>query len=477
LQQEVATLKQSLATKQQEIQIKKRVNVQLSGKDQQQEHARLDVDRFLALLAFPIVNHVDANQIYANVIPQLIDKLLDLKKGKKAEGKEFADKHKRLEHLLQSDVDIFEDAKGSKGININGLPYLRASAGTQIALSFFGLTQLSEQNCIILWDEPENGLHPTRRSRMLELMFNDGRQFILATHASEFAPVFAEQGKVFRCDASFDSNSTQIHLRVQHVADRRDAFMALEALGVHPAKTLFTANVVIWVEGPTELLFYRKWLVPRLEKRGLHEGFHFTFMQYGGALISYLEVADEGHFLSTFDLLSMCRHPVVIVDSDLKAEPSGNPEDYLKKGAARLLNEINQLNHKRPDGAMFVWTAGKEVENYLPESAIWYAVSSVWKSYETYQAQLAKEKLSVGKFDVYHQVLEKHFCDAGVVDPAKDSNDPPKAKGRSLWGAPNKVEMMNLALSMPDLKEESLKWGCSSLLQKVEEFIVQVCER
>lgn len=57
-------------------------------------------------------------------------------------------------------------------------------------------------------------------------------------------------------------------------------------------------------------------------------------MQYGSALIAYLSVVDAAHVESTFDLLSLCRNPTIIVDSDLRGDPMGRaPEQWLKPGA------------------------------------------------------------------------------------------------------------------------------------------------
>lgn len=474
---ELRSIAEAQTAKQAEIDEKSLVSLQLSGDEQPHRFGRAEVQNFLAALSFPSVEHVDARQLYENAIPRMISQLLVEKKGRRQENEKYSRAVLRLEHLVQSQVEV-SDINGTEDMHVNGVQYKKASSGTQITLSFFGLTRLGEQNCIILWDEPENGLHPTRRARLLELMFADGRQFILATHAAEFAPVFSEKGKVFRCEANFDTDNTAVRLGVQRVADRRDAFIALEALGVHPARALFTANVVIWVEGPTELVFYRHWLVPRLNRRGLHEGFHYTFMQYGGALVSYLTIADDSQFESTFDLLSMCRHPILIVDSDLREAPgTREPLEFLKRGAARLLAEVEKLNSERHDAALFAWTSGREVENYLPEAAIWYAVSSVWQGFKNHETELISRSLQVGQYDSYEDALEKHFDAVDVVNVDKDDATKRAAKGRSLWGAGNKVEMMRAALNMPGLAESQLKWGCSSLLQRVEEFVVSISER
>jgi hypothetical protein len=451
------------------------VAAQLSNAETPIGLKRDEVDAFFGGFELPILQYVDARQLHEKAIPALITKLLKEKKGRKQSHSLYAEAMARLSHLLQADVDVSE-VDGKEELHINGVPCQRASSGTQISLSFFGLTRLGEPGRIIVWDEPENGLHPTRRVRLLDLMFSDGRQFVLATHAAEFAPVFSDNGKVFRCASTYDVDSTEVKLSVGLVADRRGAFEALEAIGVHPARTLFTANVVIWVEGPTELLFFRHWLTPRMRKRNLVEGFHYTFMQYGGALISYLSIADKAQLESTFDLLSMCRHPIVVVDSDLRSEPKDDlPGNFLKKGAAYLLGEIDKLNAERPCAALFLWTAGREIENYWPESAIWHAIESLWKGYKNHRESLQRKPLVVGSYDSYYRALEDHFVELNVVDSnGDDLTGVPK--GRSIWGAANKVEMMRSALTMQGLTEADLKLDCANRLAEIERFVAAICE-
>lgn len=437
---------------------------------------RNEVDEFIQNFNIPKLAYVSARQSPEVAIPELIKELMILKKGRKPQSAEYRDAVKRLSHLLQADVDLSE-VDGKEDLHIDGATYGKASSGTEISLAFFGLTRLGEPNCIVLWDEPENGLHPTRRSRLLELMFSDSRQFILATHASELAPVFTKRGSVYRCISEYDKEEYSIRLSVQRVADRREAFQALEALGVHPAKTLFTTNVVIWVEGPTELMFYRKWLKERLKSRGVTEGFHYTFMQYGGSLISYLSAIDETQFESFFDLLSLCRHPVVLVDSDLKVDPGqADVKSLLKPGARRLLSQIESLNSQRTGAALFRWTGGREVENYLPVSATLYAIKNLWVEARNFSEVLQEGALTIGRYEAYHEAIARHLIASGVVDDSEDSDEVRLPKGRSIWGSGNKVEMMRKALEMPDLSESQLIHGCTELLKDVEEFILAKCE-
>ncbi|WP_437949825.1 ATP-binding protein [Sorangium sp. So ce296] len=451
------------------------VKAKVSGSETPVSFSRPEVDKFWTSLLFPAPVYVPPRKSPDVAIPALISELMKLKKGRRHHFAEYSAVTARLSHLLQADVDL-SDIDGRESLHIDGVPYQNASSGTETTLAFFGLTRLGKRNCLILWDEPENGLHPTRRARLLDLMFADGRQYVLATHASELAPIFSSQGKAFRCSSDYDRESLSIRLSVQHVANRRDAFSALEALGIHPARTLFTANVVIWVEGPTELIFYRHWLNARLSERKLVEGFHYTFMQYGGALISYVSAADESQFESAFDLLSLCRHPVILLDSDLRVEPAGMaPDQFLKSGATRLYKQIVDLNSKRPGAALLLWTAGREIENYLPTRAVLHAVRTLWADSAKYASELADEGFSVTQYDAYHETLAAHLIAKGVTDDNKRDLARPLAKGRSVWGSANKVEMMRAALRMPGFAEHELQWNCSEHLAQVEEFVVASC--
>jgi len=469
-------LKKRLEQQKLELATKDAVIAKVSNNETSLQFTFREIDAFLADFEFPSVVVIPARQSPDIAIPMLIGELMKLKKGRKNQFAEYTEATARLSHLLQADVDLSE-VDGPEELHINGVPYQKASSGTETTLAFFGLTRLGKPNCLILWDEPENGLHPTRRSRLLDLMFNDKRQFILATHASELAPVFNSQGAVFQCSSFYDSSDFNVRLSVQRVANRRDAFVALEALGVHPAKTLFTTNVVIWVEGPTELFFYRHWLGARLTKHNITEGFHYTFMQYGGALISYLSAADECQFESAFDLLSLCRHPVIIVDSDLRKTPGDRiAQDFLKPGAARLLQNIEELNKQRPNAALFRWTDGREIENYLPVSAIVHAIRTLWKDAAKYPDLFEENAFTVEQYDSYHSAITNYLVKSDLTDENEINPDKPLAKGRSIWGPNNKVKMMRCALTSASLTEAQLQWNCSKLLDTIEQFVLSKCE-
>ena len=433
--------------------------------------SREEIDEILSSLSFPSVVFVESEKAIEQIVPKLITSMCDLQSGKRLQKKEFHEAHARLEHLLQHEVDFYEKG-GKRFLSIDGADYRKSSSGTQSSLAYFGLTNFLRPNDIVIWDEPENGLHPTRRIRILDLILRDHRQFFIATHALEFAPIFAAKGKIFRCDSEYEEGADYPTLRVSEVKGRKEEFLLLEALGVQPARTLFTANVVFWVEGPTELVFYRHWLKQALQPEGLEEGFHYTIMHYGGGLISYLGVADNLQIGHAFDALSICRKLIIAVDSDLRAEVLGNIDEHLKPGARRVKSHISELNDARPNSGLFSVTGGREIENYLPPKVLLHAMSECWDEYAKHKDALDVSALSFDRYQSFEQSLEEFLLSAGIVrKTTRDGVEHEVVRGKTQWGGVNKVEMMRSALSYPGLRATDLRWNFAEELEKIADFI------
>lgn len=429
------------------------------------------LDEALSNTRFPAAVWVDSAKNLEGVIPAFINRMCEQQSGKPAEKKKFRAAHAALSHLLQHEVD-FHEVDGEKCLSIDGVDYRRASSGTRVSLAYFGLTNFLNYTDLVIWDEPENGLHPTRRIRILDLIQQDPRQFLIATHALEFAPIFAADSKIYRCDSSYEEDAENTTLQVQEVTSRKDGFLLLEALGVQPARTLFTANVVLWVEGPTELVFYRHWLKHALHGLDLEEGFHYTIMHYGGGLISYLGVADDEHRELAFDALSICRNIIIAIDSDLDEVVAGNDAQHLKPGARAVKAEVDRLNTSRPGSALFCVTKGREIENYLPPKALLHAASSCWQGYADHEVKLPVDDFVCGQYQPFHKALQDFFESAGVTSlKVKDGVEQTHVHGKSLWGEANKVAMMRAALTLEGLEPEDMLWEFSRELEDMVKFV------
>lgn len=402
------------------------------------------------------------------LINEYITEMIRLKIGKKTEKSKYESEEEKISHFLQSDIDFHSDGENNL-LDINGIVHTKASTGTQISLNYYVLTRTENKNTFIFWDEPENGLHPTRRCRLLSLMLNDNRQFFIATHAPEMAPVTDKDGMTLRCLSKFDSHSREQNLLIESVSTRSEAFSAIEDLGVYPARTLFTSNIVIWVEGPTDLIFFRHWLKEKFKETDVQEGFHYTFMLYGGASIAHVEVEENPYFDSLFDLLSLCRNPVVIVDSDIsdiRHKNLNKPETFLKKSALKIKNQIDILNNSRNNSGLFLWTKGREVENFLPKKAIIYAIENLCKSLTT-EERKKLQGFNLPPYQRYFEAIDQYFQKEKII------NNEGSSMGKSLWGEGNKVKFMKEALQMPDFVDSDLVNGADDLLSQLFLFINQ----
>lgn len=436
-------------------------------------YERSVLDEALGRTLFPAAVLVDSNKNIDNVIPEFISRMCNQQSGKPLEKKKFRVALENLGRLLQHEID-FHEIDDEKCLSIDGVDYRRASSGTRVSLAYFGLTQFLNPTDLVIWDEPENGLHPTRRIRILDLIQQDPRQFLIATHALEFAPIFAIDSKIYRCDSSYEEDADNTTLQVKEVTNRKDGFLLLEALGVQPARTLFTANVVLWVEGPTELVFYRHWLKHALQGEDLEEGFHYTIMHYGGGLISYLGVADDEHRELAFDALSICRNIIIAIDSDRDGVADGNDAQHLKPGARAVKAEVDRLNAGRPGSALFCVTKGREIENYLPPKALLHAAATCWQGYADHKAKFSVDDFVCGQHEPFHKALETFFVGAGITkSKVKNNVEYTHAHGKSLWGEANKVAMMRAALTFEGLNPEDMLWEFSRELDQMVRFITR----
>lgn len=201
---------------------------------------------------------------------------------------------------------------------------------------------------LFLLEEIETHLHPEAQRRLLDVMQEHKEcQFLLTTHS----PVL------------LDGRAAGLVLRVEHNGEEsqltrciatKDHFKTLDQLDAR-ASDILQANVVIWVEGPSDRILLLRWF--ELSGFGLVEERHFHFAFYGGSVRSHLSVGDNEDAL--VDVLKLGRHVVMIADSDKNAADA-----KINSTKQRLAAET-----VRAGGISWI-TAGREIENYLTPSSI-----------------------------------------------------------------------------------------------------------
>lgn len=123
------------------------------------------------------------------------------------------------------------------------------------------------------------------------------------------------------------------------------------------ASDIFQSNGIIWVEGPSDRIYLNKWI--KLIDSSLVENVNYTFLYYGGRLLSHYSASEEEQ-KDFIDVLLTNKNSAILMDSDIKSEENKT----INATKQRIVDEFS----KNGD---FCWvTEGREIENYLHENVI-----------------------------------------------------------------------------------------------------------
>jgi putative ATP-dependent endonuclease of OLD family len=125
------------------------------------------------------------------------------------------------------------------------------------------------------------------------------------------------------------------------------------------ASDFLQANGIVWLEGPSDRLYFNRWM-ELISNGAIREGAHYQCVFYGGRLLAHLSASDPTVDVDdVVRILRVNRNAILIVDSD-----KATSKQQINSTKQRLLDEIKAL-----DGVAWL-TAGREVENYIPDSVI-----------------------------------------------------------------------------------------------------------
>ena len=175
----------------------------------------------------------------------------------------------------------------------------------------------------------------------------------MTTHS----PVFLDSRKADRILRI----TNEVSSRVEVVETPSDYYDVLDDIGARPSDIL-QANVVIWVEGPSDRILIRHSLA--VVNPDLHEGLHFQIVCYGGALRKYCGFGEDSD--AVVNLMRLGRHVAMVCDRD------GDSSDAL------ISAEKERLKKQCNEAKGYHWvTQGREIENYLSDSVLCRAFKSV----------------------------------------------------------------------------------------------------
>lgn len=289
---------------------------------------------------------------------------------------------------------------------------------------------------IFVFEELENNLHPALQRRL----FNYLKDWSIMNKVTVF---FTTHSNIPINLFSSDKNSKIVHLTsnsngTSSVTSEsyQDHFRVLDDLDVR-ASDIFQSNGVIWVEGPSDRIYLKKW-IDLYSNHQLIEGVHYQIIFYGGRLLSHLNLEDPSQETELINLLLTNRNAAILIDSDKK-----NRSSQINNTKKRIREEFSKNNS-------FFWiTRGKEIENYLSKDMI---LKYYFSDY--------KENISIKEFEQYQRIDD--FLDTIEENAGKKflRNKIKFAHALTINANKNDFEnILDLDIKMKELIKEIKKWN------------------
>lgn len=229
----------------------------------------------------------------------------------------------------------------------------------------------SNKEIIFAFEELENNLHPALQRKVFEYVYefakNNNSHIFITTHSHIAINTFFNKENTVIYHIMKVGERSQMS-RVENHAERISILSDLEV----QASDLFQSNGIVWVEGPSDRVYVNRWLRIFCNSEFI-EGADYQYLYYGGKVLSHYS-ADENAQIDLINILTTNQNAVIIIDSDRR-----NKSSKINATKARIRDEFSKANG-------FCWiTSGKEIENYIPASAINGKYGSKLNNIERYE--------------------------------------------------------------------------------------------
>lgn len=255
-------------------------------------------------------------------------------------------------------IDIFDDGNGNNTIHLgeryNEIPITEMGSGLKtllLVLYHLEIAKEEKKPTIFMFEELENNLHPEIQRRLFNLIYdfaieNNVMTFITTHSNVAINCIYGKPETLLYHIVKVSNNDSKIDT----ITEKDGTYNLLNDLGVK-ASDILQSNGIIWVEGPSDRVYIKRWL--EIVDSSIEENKNYTFLYYGGKILSHFS-AEENEGL--INILLTNRNSAIVMDSDIKSE-----DKATKK---RIKEEFTNKN-------MFYWiTEGREIENYISKKVI-----------------------------------------------------------------------------------------------------------
>lgn len=242
------------------------------------------------------------------------------------------------------------------------------------------LDEYKNKKMVYGFEELENNLHPAMQRKLFEYIYEFAEmhdvQVFITTHSHVAINAFYDKD-----DAGiFHVYKQDGRAFVKRIESYLDKTRILDDLDVK-ASDLLQSNGIIWVEGPSDRVYIKHWLDLYFPDRFV-EGVHYQFLYYGGRLLSQYSAEEVTELIS---VIKTNRNAVIVMDSNKR-----NRNARLNDTKKRIIAEFDAL------GMMSWVTKGKEIENYIPKTAIEEALE-------------VSLKAQCGQYELFPGYIEKYY--------------------------------------------------------------------
>lgn len=265
----------------------------------------------------------------------------------------------RVQQVIYNDQRVWEVFLQEKGFQ--RVPLSKSGSGLKtivlVLLNLLVIPHIDEyrdKKLVYGFEELENNLHPALQRRLFEYIYNfaiaNDIILFMTTHSHIAINAFFNKDNASIYHVIKEHGTAQIK-RIETYIDKTEILDDLDV----KASDILQSNGIIWVEGPTDRIYIKRWL-ELFTPNEYVEGKHYQFLYYGGRLLSQYSAKEETDLIN---IITTNRNAAIVIDSDKRYQA-----DKINDTKRRIANEFDRLG-------MFHWiTKGKEIENYLPKESV-----------------------------------------------------------------------------------------------------------